>query len=202
MQSYRTDTPASKTALRLFPVKLLLSAWWGDWDDRGTPEPGDDLIKPLILWRVRQITGGAVLPAVTDDKGDGIPEVNRPEEILAYLQALKGPDSYGKQVAARPVLVKGGRIYYEDPAAESGIAWFEVAGTGIQVEDEHPFSVNHNVTLPSQALGAIGCQDCHKAFSGAPEAPVFDRRILVDPFGFDGQPVYKRLREVSGVDPP
>ncbi|MHC4959043.1 MAG: hypothetical protein ACYTGN_11785, partial [Planctomycetota bacterium] len=56
---------------RLYPVKLLLSAWWGDWDvDAG-------VVRPIPLWRVRGITKGAALAGVTDDNGDGRPEVNR-----------------------------------------------------------------------------------------------------------------------------
>jgi len=186
---------------RLFPVKRLLSAWWGDWDDRGTPELTDDVINPIPLWRVRQITGGAPLGIVTDDNADTKLEVNSKAEILAYIQALKANDSHGNPVAAVPVLVKGGQIWHEN-AGGTNVQSFEYHGTGIKAESSHPFSVNHNVLLPSEALGASSsCGACHKGMNGGADTSVFDRLILVDPFDELGNPIYKTVRELTGVDP-
>lgn len=187
---------------RLYPVKALLSSWWGDWDRNGTPGAlGDDIVQPVILWRVRQITGGAPLPGVTDDNGDGKPEVNRPAEIALCLQALKGNDSHGNPVAANPVLVKGGRIWFEDPSVPEGVGSFPYEGTGIKVESEHPFMVSHDVLPASQALGAASCGDCHPYYSGGLPTPVFDRRILVDPFDVNSLPAYKTVRQITGLSP-
>ena len=65
------------------PVKLpLTTVWWGDCDDGGTPGNfSDDVTEPLILRQVSQISGGAPLPDLTDDDGDGEPKVNRLDEI-------------------------------------------------------------------------------------------------------------------------
>lgn len=186
----------------LFPNKLLLSAWWGDWDKNGTPgDLSDDVIEPIFLWRVRQITGGAPLDGVTDDYGDGQPEVNRLEEIASYLAALKGNDSYGRQVATNPVLVRGGRIWHDDPDADTGVGSFEYEGTGIDTESSHPFSTDHNVLPASVALGSTSCGECHTSFNDGAPTPVFDRLILIDPFGPDGQPVYQTVRQMTGIDP-
>ena len=73
-------------------------------------------------------------------------------------------------------------------------------GKGIKVESTHAFSTDHNVLPPSEAWGAtLSCTDCH--FSR--QTPVFDRLILVDPFASDGAatPVYKTVRELTGVSP-
>lgn len=188
---------------RLFPNKLLQTVWWGDWDDNGTPgDTTDDVIQPIILWRVRQITGGAPLPGTADDNGDGVPEVNTEAEIYAYMQALKGNDSHGNQVAARPVLVKGGKVWYEDPTMPSGVNWFPLEGSGIHAETGVPFSKDHNVRPPESALGAGGsCGACHWSFNGGQPTMLFDRPILIDPFDETGAPVYETIRELTGLSP-
>ena len=179
--------PDRDGANRMFPVKLLLSIWWGDWDQNGTPtNKADDVIKPIPLWRVRQITSGLTPPA--DNK------VNTLAEIATYIAALKGNDSHGVQVAANPVLVKGGQVWHDDGAGS--VTSFEYEGTGIKTESSHPFSVNHNVRPGSEALGSTSCNECHNGGT-----PVFDRLILIDPFGPDGQPVYKTVREFVGRRP-
>ncbi len=36
---------------RLFPIKVLLSAWWGDWNQNGTPEDlmDDVVVRALVI---------------------------------------------------------------------------------------------------------------------------------------------------------
>jgi hypothetical protein len=160
---------------------MEVAVYWGDWDRKATPDDfSDDLIQPIILWRVRQITGGHPLPAVTDDNNDGRLEVNRPEEILAYIQALKGVDSYGRQVARNPVLVKGSRVWFEDGSAPGGVGSIESATFGDKIGASEIF--------------------CHRP--DTLDSPVFDRLILVDPFGSDGLPVYEKVRALTGLNPP
>jgi hypothetical protein len=180
---------------RIFPVKLLLSVWWGDWDQNGTPSDlTDDVIKPVPLWRVRQIINGTGGPTIPADN-----QVNTLAEIYEYITALKGDDSHGVQVAANPVLIKGGKVWHDDGAGS--VTSFDYHGTGIKTESSHPFSVNHNVRPGSEALGSTNCQECHGGGSGTGGTPVFDRLILVDPFDTNGNPVYKTVRELLGVDP-
>ncbi|MBC8327738.1 MAG: hypothetical protein H8E31_03230 [Planctomycetes bacterium] len=188
---------------RLFPTKPLASAWWGDWDDGGTPGVfGDDVIQPVILWRVRQITGNAPLAGTVDDNGDGIAEVNTEAETLAYILALKGNDSHGNPVAARPVLVRGEKVWYEDGGQPSGVNHFELHGTGIKAETTAPFGINHNVRAAATALGAAGsCGACHRGLNGGQPTPVFDRMVLLDPFDLNGNPVYTTPRTSLGINP-
>lgn len=192
---------------RLSPMKVLVTAWWGDWDQGATPGTSgpalaDDHIAPIPLWRIRGVTAGAPLPAVADDNGDGKKEVNTTAEIRAYLDALKANDVHGNPVATRPVLVKGGKVWYDDGAG--GVASFEYEGTGIKTESSHPFAADHNVLPASEALGhggSVGCGDCHRSMNGGLPTRVFDRLILVDPWGPDGLPVYKTVRELTGSNP-
>jgi hypothetical protein len=197
---WKTD---SDGVSRLFPQKMEVAIYWADWDENGTPgDLSDDTIQPIILWRVRQITGNAPLPGVTDDNGDGLLEVNRSAEMLLYTQALKGSDSYGRQVAANPVLVKGRRIWHEDAEDPGSMIWFEHEGSGVYVESFELFGLDHNVLAAPEAWGAgfpPECGDCHRADG---QSPVLDRLILVDPWDVNGDPVYETVRDMTGVAPP
>ena len=185
---------------RFFPEALFHYVYWGDWDQNGTPEDrSDDVVAPIPMWRIRDVTGGgAHLPVVTDDNGDGKKEINRPEEILAYIQALKGNDHHGRQVAANPVLSKGYRIFYEDPQAPGGVNSFNPDEAGMHVEHGGRLGLSHSVLPASEAWGAgRDCDVCHRD-DGL--SPVFDRKFLVDPFGPDGNPIYETIREILEVD--
>jgi hypothetical protein len=193
---------------RLFPVNIWITIYWGDWDQNGTPDDlTDDIIAPINVWRIDQVTGGP-LPIVTDDNHDGQLEINRPEEILAYIEVLKGNDSHGRPVALNPVLVKGKSIWYADPEAPLGVSAMAHEGTGIAMDAWYPYlwGMDHNVRPKEEALGYArpghpyeGCWDCH---SQSMTAPVTDRWILIDPYGPDGQPIYQTVRGLAGMNPP
>ncbi len=193
---------------RLFPANVWINIYWGDWDQNGTPEDlSDDVISPIKTWRVSQVIDPDPLLIVNDDNGDGKPEINTPAEMRAYFEKLKLPDSHGVPVATNPVMVKGVYVWYEDPETPDGVNFFEHEGTGIPIT-RYPYrwGMDHNVLAASEAWGAVnppdyGCDDCH--FTGLYESPVFDRKILVDPYGPDGQPEYRTLREMlPDVTPP
>ncbi|MFH1108166.1 MAG: hypothetical protein V1790_03065 [Planctomycetota bacterium] len=192
---------------RFFPQKMEVAIYWADWDQKGTPgDRTDDVIYPIILWRVRGITDDQPLPIVTDDNGDGTLEVNRPAEILTYIQALKDNDRYGRLLAANPVLVKGGRIWYEDPLAPEGVSSFDVRDSGAVIQSFEIFGLDHNVLAATQAWGynagnpELGCRDCHR--NETRDSPVIDRKILIDPFDVNGQAVYQTVRAMTGLNPP
>jgi hypothetical protein len=201
--------------VRLFPDKLLLSTYWGDWNDvTGDGPSHDDMISAIYLWKVRDVISSVGLTA-TDDNGDGSPEVNTLEEIFAYLTAIEiSADVHGNPfVADQAVLVKGGHVWYLDPVEPSGVNSFEIHGSHVEVEATHPFSIDHNVLPLSQGvtLGATSCGECHRTYNSGIDTPVFDRVILYDAFDTTGEstpgagdgaePVFTTLREVCDVDP-
>jgi len=197
----------SDGVVRYFPETLFHYLYWADWDQHGTSEDlSDDQIVPIALWRVRQATGGTPLSVVTDDNGDGKKEVNRAEEILAYLEALKGLDSYGRQIASNPVLVKGYRVWHRDPMAPDGLISFDPLAYGIKVDFGGKLGLSHDVLPKDQSLGynvvnqELGCRDCHRP--DTLDSPVFDRLVLVDPWGPDGTPFYEKVRTMTGLNPP
>lgn len=194
--------------VRLFPsVPPRLQIYWADWDLNGTPDDkNDDKIKPIMQWRLWSVLGTQPLPGVTDDNGDGKPEINRPEEMLIYMQALKADDRYGEPIAINPVLIKGMRVWYEDPSAPGGVNSFNPYDFDIaDVYWAYFLGTNHNPRRANEGHGhwrddVPGCGDCHAA--GPEGTPVFDRLIMVDPFGPDGNPVYETVRTMTGYDPP
>lgn len=208
------EKPSKDGNTRLFPVKLLLSMWWGDWIDNAPAGPGpEDLIRPLPLWKVRHATQGTPPAGIVDDNGDGNAEVNTLAEIALYVNPttgiLHGDDGHGQPIAANPVLVKGGEVYFWDGGG-SVVAFFNYEEEGVHTESSHPFSISHNV-LPiglysDSPLGKSGCSDCHGANSKA-----FARQVLIDPFdtsaesgggaGDGAKPVYKTVRELLGLPP-
>jgi len=198
----------SDGVVRLFPaIPPSLNIYWADWDQRGTPDDKtDDLIWPLAAWRLNQLFQGQPLAGVTDDNNDGILEINKPEEILVYINALKGNDSYGYPFAARPVLVKGPRVWYEDPNAAGGVDSFDPEAFGIKVDGQGGiWGINHNVRRASEAWGHTvdslpGCGDCHRPQTL--DSPVFDHLVLMDPWGPNGTPVYEKVRTMTGLNPP
>jgi len=191
--------------MRLFPANPWPNIFWGEWIQNGTPEDlSDDVVSPIIQWRVNQAVAAMPPTGITDDNGDTVPEVNRPEEIMEFIAALKGNDSYGRQVATNPVLVKADRIWHEDPANPGTVISFAYEGTGIPLTwTAYVWGMDHNVLKADQAWGAgtaedPSCEDCHSALG---DSPVFDRKILIDPYGPDGQPVYKTVAEMTGLRP-
>jgi len=203
---WKTDTDGVQ---RIFPANLWINIYWANWDQNGTPDDlSDDIISPLLSWQIRQAIGPNPLPIVTDDNGDGQLEINRPEEILAYIERLKGNDSYGHQIAANPVLVRGYRVWYEDPEEPGGVNSFDHRGTGIPMTP-YPYiwEMDHNALARQYSWGyqegpEDACWHCHRVYNGNLPVPVFDRLILIDPYGPDGQPVYETVRQLTGVDPP
>ena len=192
---------------RLFPVNIWIMIYWADWDQNGTPDYyDDDIISPIYTWRINQLIPEP-LDVVTDDNGDGQLEINRPAEILAYIEVLKGNDSTGQPVARNPVLVKGKRVWYEDQGARSGVGYFDHTETNIPMT-WYPYlwGKDHNVRPKEESWGyswfnpQLGCNHCHAPAPGV-YSPVFDRKILVDPYGPDGLPVYETVREMTGANP-
>jgi len=191
--------------VRFFPQKLEVAIFWGDWDQNGTPDDlTDDTVRPIILWRLREITGNQALPVVTDDNGDGVLEVNRPEEILAYMQALKGNDSYGQQVALNPVLVKGPDVWYEDAESPTGVSAFPSQGAGPFIRPYEVFGLDHNILEKELSWGAGELPDnmCTHCHTQVGTSQVIDRAILLDPFDVNGEPVYTTVRQMQGLNPP
>jgi len=177
---------------RIKPIDPMQSVWWGDWDR------ASHRVIPIFLWRIRDFTGAVVKNkfsisnAVLLKALNGSKEVNRLNEIETYLRLLlKAKDRFGAPLVYHtPVLVKGGMIYYLEnnqlhketmPCHEGGFTCCE------------PFALSHNIVTGEFALGAAGCVECHSSPS-----PFFNRKVLKDPFGENGKPIYQEAWQLIG----
>jgi len=104
--------------------------------------------------------------------------------------------------------VKGMMVWYEDPDAPGTIRALTPAGTGIPI-DWYPYlwGMDHNVRPKEEAIGyptggdpQAGCRDCHRPNQW--DSPVFDRQVLIDPYGPTGRPLYLIVRGMTGLNPP
>ena len=162
----------------IVPVKSLIVIYWGNLDEK------TNVVKPIFLWKIKELKK----PPLKDDDGDGIPEINSPDEIKTFLGALKEKDKFGNPIADHPVLVKGGFLYHLDKRGE-------VEKIKYEQSDTYDFSLSHNVMPGFQVIGARGCKDCHSKNS-----PFFLRKVLIDPYDEKGKPVYIEVWERLGID--
>jgi len=162
---------------KIIPVKSLVVIYWGDLDEK------TKVVKPIPLWKIRNLKK----PILKDDDGDGIPEVNSPEEIKNFVKILREKDNLGNPVASHPVLLKGGFFYHLDKKGEIEKVSHEQA-TSIE------FSLSHSVMAGENVIGARGCRDCHSK-----DSPFFLRKILIDPYDERGKPVYMQAWERLGI---
>jgi hypothetical protein len=176
---------------QIFPVNPVHSAWPGIYTEgkKGLHQPKMKDI--YTMWTIHrkdpsQYPGLAI---IRDDNGDSIPEVNRPEEIDAFIQSViaylkdNGHKLDGKQI----VWVNNDRMY------KSGS---EFVLLDKEEYESSPYAsvykYSHDVFPAKAGLGVKGCTECH-SFS----SPMFFAQIVKYPFGEDGKPVfepqYKRL---------
>ena len=177
---------------KIKPVDPMLTVWWGDWDR------ASHRVIPIYLWRIRDFTGANARNQFTMTNAallsalKGSREVNTLPEIETYLCSLAtAKDHYGSLLISHTaVLVKGGSIYYMEnnqlhrrlmPTHEGGFTCCE------------PFDLSHNIVSGKDALGAGGCKACHTRPS-----PFFNRKVLKDPFGESGKPIYQEVWELLG----
>lgn len=172
---------------RLHPVNPVMIVWWGNREE-------DGLIYPLF---VREQEAGWKLfrDQVEDDNGDGAPEVNRDDEIIAGLKAF-GLSLQGnlRFRTVQPVFIKGESSYELD--SEGNILVMPLEGTPLERASFVSFSIDHNTAPTRMALGAKGCSDCHAA-----EAPFFTGERVTDLYGADGQAVTIPNGELFGSTP-
>lgn len=169
------------------PVNHVLAIWWGNRD-------ADGLVYPLFL-REHEAGWKLFRDKVTDDDGDGRPEVNRDDEIVAGLQAfarvLAGNARFSR---IRPVLVKGETAY--ELNEHGTLMRSSLAGTPLEGASFVDFSINHNVGPTRLALGVRGCDDCH-----AGDVHFFKGQRTIDLYGANGAPVTRANGFFFGCKP-
>jgi formate dehydrogenase gamma subunit len=167
---------------KIYPGNRIHSAWPGL-----EIEGQEALAQPRMsdvarMWRAHRADPAKypALAEIRDDTGDGVPEVNRPEEIDALVASVRQAlEDVGYPLeGARVVWVSNDRVY------RSGTEYREVPKHGWEASpfaNVHKYS--HDVYPARSALGSGGCTDCH-----APGSPFLYASVLRTPFGPDGRP--------------
>ena len=168
---------------KIYPVNRVHSSWPGilTVGKEGLMQPRmSDVYK---MWDAHRKDAAKYpeLSRITDDSGDGVVEVNRPEEIDALitsvsemLKSIKYPLE-GKRV----VWIMNNRVYRSgNDSYEMDMESWEASPYG----NVHKYS--HDVMPANAAYGTNGCTDCHSYGSHFFTAPV-----LLTPFDENGKMV-------------
>ncbi len=180
---------------KIYPANRVHSAWVG-FEEQGKPGLNQLFMKDFFqMWTQHRADPANKYPElarIADDNGDGVIEVNRPEEIDALLAATQ------THLAAtgfplenrRLVWVSDSKAFYSSTESRDLPREIYEATAYASV---HKFS--HDVSPARSALGANGCKDCH-----APRSPVFQTAVLDHPFDDKGQPVFVSQAAVLQYD--
>lgn len=178
---------------KIFPVNPVHSAWPGILTEgkKGLDQPTMKDIYSMWVMHNSDSTKYPMLSKIKDDNGDKVPEVNRPEEIDAFIQSvalhLKNTnyDLKGKKV----VWVNNDRVY------TSGKDYFTLPKEEYESSPyASVYKYSHDVMPSKAALGVNGCTECHSFNS-----PIFNAEIVKYPFGEDGKPVTEPQYARMGV---
>jgi hypothetical protein len=178
---------------KIYPVNRIHSAWPGIEVDGETalmqPKMGD-IYK---MWTSHQADPSKYpeLAKITDDNGDDVVEVNRPEEIEALISSVtqKLAEIDYPLEGKRVVWVMDDRVY--------------TSGTEFRTLEMHPWEAspyanvhkyNHDVLPANAALGATGCTDCHH-----PESEFFFAGNLRYLFDDQARPVTQPQYQALGL---
>ncbi len=181
---------------KIFPVNRVHAAFVG-YEEKGKSALGQlrmkDFYKMWALHKKSPKTAYPKLARIRDDDGDGMIEVNRPEEIDALLVSVAAHlKKTGFSLAGRRLVwVTGDRAHYSGKEHRTlpRHVWEATAYASV-------FKYSHDVAPARAALGARGCTDCHSSRSD-----FFTRPVLVRPFGPDGRPVWAPAYQVLGISP-
>jgi hypothetical protein len=176
---------------QIFPVNRVHSSWPGILVDgkEGLMQPKMSDVYKMWDTHKKDPAKYPELAKITDDSGDGIAEINRPEEIDLLISAVSKrlADIDYPMEGKKVVWVMNDRVYTSGSSfTEIPLQDWEAAAYG----NVHKYS--HDIQPAKSALGSNGCTDCHSFNS-----QFFFAQTLEYPFDENGQPVtgpqYKRL---------
>ncbi|MBN2000324.1 hypothetical protein JW935_22430, partial [candidate division KSB1 bacterium] len=180
---------------KIYPVNRVHSTWPAI-EIEGKPglmQPRMGDIYKMWTSHFTDSTKYEELSTIKDDNGDGVIEVNRPEEVdalIASVSALLHNVKYpmkGKKVvwAMNDRIYSSGSEYRTLPKEE-----WEASVYG----NVHTY--NHDVFPARSALGSNGCLDCHDN-----ESAFFMSQVVRYPFDENGNPVTMPQYRLLGLTP-
>lgn len=179
---------------KIFPINAVHSAWPGI-ETEGKPGLHQPRMKDIYEMWISQRTDStqyALLSVIRDDNLDGIPEVNRAEEIDAFIESVSShlqQSGYDLDSGRRVVWVNNDRIYYNGNQ-------FKLIDK--ELHESSPYAsvhkYSHDVFPARAALGSRSCTECHSSRSD-----FFFAQVVRYPFGDDAKPVYEIQYEKLGL---
>jgi hypothetical protein len=178
---------------KLYPVNRVHSAWVG-FEEDGKQGLNQLFMRDFFsMWMQHKQDASKFrqLDAIKDDNGDGMIEVNRPEEIDALLAATR------EYLTATGFPLNGRRLVYVSDSRKysSGARYDELPREPYEATAyASVYKYSHNVLPAKAALGSRGCTDCHSAKSG-----FFYGAVLEEPFTPAGTSRWVPNYELLGV---
>ncbi len=178
---------------KIFPANRVHSSWVGLEED-GKPGLNQLFMRDFFAMWTQHKKDPSVYPQlakITDDNGDGMIEINRPQEIDALLTATRAYLS-----ATGFPLDRKRLVYVLDDRKFS-------SGTDYQVLAREPheatpyasvYKYSHNVLPAKAALGSQGCTECHST-----QSAFFYGRVLNQPFTPSGESQWIPNYQILGL---
>jgi len=170
---------------KIYPGNVVHSSWIG-FIEEGKPGLNQLFMKDFYQMWVQHNNNPIIkyheLNDIIDDNGDGIIEVNKPNEIDALLAATNKylSDTNFPMNGKRLVWVYDDKIYYSSK---------EYRKFAKEDYEATPFAsvykFSHDVAPAKAALGINGCRDCHSKNSS-----FFYAKVLQLPFDEHAEPVW------------
>jgi len=131
------------------------------------------------------------LARIKDDSGDGVIEVNRPEEVDALIASVT------RMLEATGHPMEGKRVLWvmDDRAYSRGTEFRQLAKHSWEASpygNVHKY--NHDVFPARAALGTNGCTDCHR-----PDSPFFFASVLKHRFDDSARAVMEPQYRLLGI---
>jgi len=177
---------------KIYPANRVHSAWPGLVEE-GKSGLNQPFMKDIfMMWKIHNEDSSKYpeLSMIIDDSGDGVPEVNKPEEIDALINSVWQylTDTKYDLTAKKVVWVSNDRLYY------SGNKWEKLPKYDYEASPyASVYKYSHDVAPANAALGAKGCSDCHSKNSH-----FFFAQVVEYPFGEDGKPVTIKQADLLG----
>lgn len=181
---------------KIYPANQVHSAWPGieieGQQALMQPKMGD-IVKMWTEHRSDPANKYPELAKIVDDNGDGVPEVNRPEEIDALIRSVTQmlADIKYPMENKRVVWVMDDRVYRS--GREYRVLEKRQWETAVYA-NVHKYS--HDIFPAKAALGAGGCTDCH-----SPGSEFFYAPALVHLFDETGKPIVEPQYRRLGLNP-
>lgn len=181
---------------KIFPMNRIYSIWVATISQDG--HIGQPYMKDLFsLWKAYRENpkeNYSELALIKDDNNDGVPELNRPKEIQAFLGAMtRHLKKLGNDLTGKDVIVVSGSEYTAD-----GTTWKSLPFAPKPWEYtpySSVFKLSHDVLPAASALGAGGCTDCHSL-----NASFWTQKVMVKPFeGPKAETIYTTNAQLLGL---